>query len=242
MQSLFGGGGSDGGSNGQADGAGFDERIEVPEQAADERTTLVWEKELLGLYVSDHPLRGGEAQLRRAVDCPVSELGDLAPNPEGGQQWVTIGGVVQSLQRRYTRNGQPMARFLLEDMEGSVEVTLFPKGYETAGEALAEDAVVLVRGRPDRRGEGETAFLASELEAFHLRKGPIPLWLNVERVELDDAWLADFERMLDDCPGDAPVHLRIGDSVVQLPESRWVNAGTLAGPMRELLGADAVRT
>ena len=265
VQSLFGGpngssgggaggggsngdGSSDGGSSSDVDCGGgigdvtFDERIEVPDVTADERTTLTWEKELLGLYVSDHPLRGGEAQLQRKVDCPVGGLGELPPNPEGGQQWVTIGGVVQNLQRRYTRSGEPMARFLLEDMEGSVEVTLFPKGLAAAGDALAEDAVVLVRGRPDRRGDGETAFLASELEEFRLRKGPVPLSLDVERVDIDEHWLASFEQMLSQCPGDAPVHLRVGDSVVKLPESRWVDARTLAGPMRELLGADAVRT
>ena len=250
VQSLFGGGngggggggGDEGGGDGSGGGPGFDERIEVPDIEASERDTLAWEKELLGLYVSNHPLRGGEAQLRRLVDCPISGLGDLPPNPDGGQQWVTLGGVVQSLQRRFTRNGDPMGRFMLEDMSGSIEVTLFPKGFAAAGDALAEDAVVLVRGRQDRRGEGETAFLANELEAVELRKGPIPVSLDVDRVDIDDRWLEAFERMLSECPGEAPVHIRVGDSVVQLPESRWVDARTLAGPMRELLGADAVRT
>ena len=245
VQSLFGGsnGQTDVGSgDGRGGGASFDERIEIPDTEATERDTLAWEKELLGLYVSDHPLRGGEAQLRRSTTCAVSGLGELPPNPDGGQQWVTLGGVVQSLQRRYTRGGEPMARFMLEDLSGSIEVTLFPKGFAAAGATLAPDAVVLVRGRPDRRGEGETTFLASEVEALELRKGPVPLSLNVERVDIDEHWLASFEQMLSECPGDAPVHLRVGDSVVQLPESRWVDARTLAGPMRELLGADAVRT
>ena len=244
VQSLFGGsnGQTDGGGGGGGGGASFDERIEIPDTDATERDTLAWEKELLGLYVSDHPLRGGEAQLRRSTTCAVSGLGELPPNPDGGQQWVTLGGVVQSLQRRYTRGGEPMARFMLEDLSGSIEVTLFPKGFAAAGATLAPDAVVLVRGRPDRRGEGETTFLASEVEALELRKGPVPLSLNVERVDIDEHWLASFEQMLSECPGDAPVHLRVGDSVVQLPESRWVDARTLAGPMRELLGADAVRT
>ena len=239
VQSLFGGGN---GEAAEAGDASFDERIEVPDIEASERDTLAWEKELLGLYVSDHPLRGGEAQLRRVVTCSVGGLGELPPNPDGGQQWVTLGGVVQSLQRRYTRGGEPMARFMLEDLSDSVEVTLFPKGFAAAGEALAEDAVVLVRGRPDRRGEGETAFLATVVETFDLRKGPVPLWLNVERVDIDEHWLESFERMLSEYPGDQPVHIRVGDSVVKLPESRWVDASTLAGPMRELLGADAVRT
>ena len=234
LQSMFGGA--------DAGGVEFDDRIEVPDIEASERDTLAWEKELLGLYVSNHPLHGGEAQLRRSVDCPVTGLGELPPNPDGGQQWVTLGGVVQSLQRRYTRSGEPMARFMLEDLSGSVEVTLFPKGFAAAGDVLAEDAVVLVRGRPDRRGEGETTFLANEVEHLELRKGPVPLWLNVERVDIDEHWLESFERMLSESPGDQPVHIRVGDSMVKLPESRWVDASTLAGPMRELLGADAVRT
>ncbi|WP_419842322.1 DNA polymerase III subunit alpha [Candidatus Poriferisodalis sp.] len=246
VQSLFGSAGAGGaghaGANGSANGSAFDERIEIPDIEAGERDTLAWEKELLGLYVSDHPLRGGEAQLHRLVTCTVSGLGDLPPEHDGGQQWVTLGGVVQSLQRRPTRSGEPMARFMLEDLTGAVEVTVFPKVLAAAGEELAEDAVMIVRGRPDRRGEGDTTFLASELAPLALRKGTVPLLLNVERVDMDDRWLAQFEQLLNECPGDAPVHLRIGDKVVQLPEGRWVNAGNLAGPMRELLGADAVRT
>ena len=155
---------------------------------------------------------------------------------------MTIGGVVHNFQRRFTRSGEPMARFTLEDTEGSIEVTVFPKAMAEAGDLLAEDAVVLVRGRPDRRGEGETAFLANELLPIDLRRGPAPLWLNVERVDMDEDWLVSFEKMLASHPGDAPVHLRVGDRLVKLPESRWVDAGALAGPLREILGADAVRT
>ncbi len=237
-------GGATGGRGGSAvSGAGFGEHIVIRDVEASERDTLAWEKELLGLYVSDHPLRGGEAQLRRATTCAVAGLSDLEPRShDDGQRWVTLGGVVQNLKRNYTRNGDPMARFMLEDLTGSVEVTLFPKGYAAAGDALREDAVVLLRGRADRRGEGETSFVASELEALELRKGPVPLSLNIGRVDIDGHWLEQFERMLSDYPGDAPVRLQVGASVVQLPESRWVNASALAGPMRELLGADAVRT
>ncbi|MCY3950498.1 MAG: hypothetical protein OXF61_15020, partial [Acidimicrobiaceae bacterium] len=68
------------------------------------------------------------------------------------------------------------------------------------------------------------------------------LWLDIELVDVNEDWLQRFEQMLADFPGDAPVHLRVGDRAVQLPESRWVDASALAGPMRELLGADAVRT
>ncbi len=239
VQSLFGAATPDNDNN---DDASFNESINVPDIETSERETLAWEKELLGLYVSDHPLYGGEAQLRRAVDCSVSGLGEVPMKDDGGQPWVTLGGVVQNLKRQYTRNGEPMARFMLEDLSGSVEVTLFPKGYAAASETLAEDAVVLVRGRSDRRGDGETAFLANEVMPFDLRKGPVPLWLNMELVEVNDDWLQRFEQMLAEFPGEAPVHMRVGNREVQLPQSQRVDAKALAGPLRELLGADAVRT
>ena len=83
---------------------------------------LAFEKEMLGLYVSDHPLMGAEAALRRHVDCTLAELREMR---EGDTRWV--GGVVTALSRKYTKKGDLMATFTLEDLQAAIEVMVFPK-------------------------------------------------------------------------------------------------------------------
>ena len=82
---------------------------------------LAFEKEMLGLYISDHPLLGVERTLRRATTCTISGLWDQ----QDGTQ-VTIGGLVSGVNRRFTRKGDPMVFFNLEDLDGTVEVVAFP--------------------------------------------------------------------------------------------------------------------
>jgi DNA polymerase III subunit alpha len=112
------------------------------------RERLRWEKELIGLYLSDHPLRDIEAQLPEYV---TAYTGDLAE--EADQAKVTVGGIIQSSRRVITRAGSTMLVATLEDLQGSVEVVVFPKVFEQTGPAWANDAIVLVAGRVDRRDE-----------------------------------------------------------------------------------------
>ena len=96
---------------------------------------------MLGLYVSDHPLFGVEAALRRKVDQSIADLDDL----EDGAL-VLVGGVITGLARKFTKKGDQMAVFVLEDLEATIEVTVFPR---TLAEAGAQ-----ARGRRHRRRQG----------------------------------------------------------------------------------------
>ena len=112
------------------------------------RQRLRWEKELIGLYLSDHPLSEIENEL---ADYATALVVDLAE--EADQTKVTLGGIVASSRRVITRAGSTMLVATLEDLTGSVEVVVFPKVYEQTRLRLADDSIVLVSGRLDRRDE-----------------------------------------------------------------------------------------
>src|SRR5947209_7308781 len=106
---------------------------------------LAAEKEMLGFYVSEHPLAGLSAALRYQADA---EVADLAEGPDGTIK--TVGGILSKLERKFTRKGELMMVGTLEDMKGSVEVLLFPQTVNETPPGLLElDRVVLMKGRVD---------------------------------------------------------------------------------------------
>src|SRR5919202_5612468 len=125
-----------------------DERVPIEDVEFDGARKLAFEKEMLGLYVSSHPLLGVAASLRRATECSIAELRELR---DGECRWV--GGVVTSLVRKYTKRGELMAVFTLEDLDAAIEVMVFPRTMLEYGSLLADDAVVLVKGRLDLKEE-----------------------------------------------------------------------------------------
>ncbi len=121
---------------------------------ASSRERLRWEKELMGLYLSDHPLGELAAEIGRYCSAFSGDLGE-----ELDQQRITIGGVVTAVRTVVTKAKATMAVATVEDLQGSLEVVVFPKTYEDTASSWTEDAVVLVAGRVDHKGE-ETVLLA----------------------------------------------------------------------------------
>jgi hypothetical protein len=126
---------------------------EVPEALARER--LRWEKELLGLYLSEHPLGALAEQIAQYV---TAYSGDLRDESLDGQR-VVMGGIVTGVRTVTTRSKETMAVATLEDLQGTLEVVVFPRMYATSGGTFAEGAILLVAGRVDHRGE-EASLLA----------------------------------------------------------------------------------
>ena len=219
---------------------GFDERVQVPVDEVDDKTMLAWEKEMLGLYVSSHPLHGVEASLRRATDCTISNATSQQPAQDGQDPFITIGGVISNLQRKFTRNGDAMAVFDLEDLQSSMEVTVFPRTMSEYGHQLDDDAVVLVSGRLDGRDD-EPKFIANKLTRFEATADRRELRLTVPAHRVNDHLISELKTLLSNHPGDTAVFLNLGKQVVRLPDSFRVEAGNgLAGELRVLLGPDAV--
>jgi len=154
------GGTTDGGLDGSGTDAG---RGEISR-----RERLRWEKELLGLYLTEHPLGDIADQL---PDYVTAYTGDLAE--ESDQSRVTLGGIIQSTRRVITRAGSTMLVVQLEDLQGSLEVVVFPKVFTDTVNAWTEDSVVLVSGRVDHRDE-EAKLLCETVTAWDdaQRMGP----------------------------------------------------------------------
>ncbi|MEX2660203.1 MAG: DNA polymerase III subunit alpha, partial [Acidimicrobiales bacterium] len=241
VMSLFGESSDDGPS-------AFDERVEIPDLKFEKMQRLAYEKEMLGLYVSDHPLMGAEHLLARHADCTIMELrdGGSAGAPAGPDGWTgpsmrVVGGVVTSLQRKYTKKGDLMAIFVLEDLGAAIEVMVFPKSMAEHGHKLVDDAVVCVRGRLDNR-EDIPKLIAMEITPVELvHDGGVPLRINVPPSVLDEAMVDRLKGLLAEHPGDSPVFLHIGSLVLRLPPACNVDTGRgLLGELKVLLGANAV--
>jgi DNA polymerase-3 subunit alpha len=218
----------------------FDDRLAIPDTEFDKTERLRAEKDMLGLYVSDHPLMGVEHALRRLVECSIAELNDL---DDGVTR--TVAGVVTALQRKYTKRGDLMATFVLEDLAAAIEVMVFPKTMQTYGELLTSDAIVTVRGRIDGREE-TPKLMAVEITRpeVHADKGP-PVKLRVKSTALTDERVQRLREILAASPGESPVlltlvgpdketDLRLGD------EFRCDARNGLFADLRILFGADCI--
>jgi DNA polymerase-3 subunit alpha len=219
-------------------GAMFDERPPIPDLEFAKRERLSFEKEMLGLYVSDHPLMGAEASLRRKCDGALTDIGELA---DGTIR--TFGGVITGLQRKWTKKGDLMAVFMLEDLQTAVEVMVFPKTMQEHGHKLEDDAVVVVRARVDARDD-QPKLIAMDIEPFEPMAGPsFPLRLRLAPSSLSETLIEDLKALLSQYPGDSPVLLHLGDKqVLRLPQAWTVDvAPALLAELRVLLGPSAIQ-
>ena len=231
-----------------------DARVPILEQEFDKARMLGFEKEMLGLYVSDHPLRGFESALGRLTECRVSELKDLGDETRstaggsgvlaGGMregQVTVVGGIVTGLSRRYTKAGDLMATFALEDLSGSIEVFVFPKVMQTYGTTLSDDTIVIVKGRVDTRDE-QVKLVCMEISFPSLVvEGAGELRLKLPLNALTDGLLEKLKSVLVEHPGDEPVFMNVGQTTLRLPAAFNVDSRRgLVGELLTLLGPGSV--
>ncbi len=240
VMSLFGDWGEADGDGDDTGGvAGFDERIPIPEIEFDKNDRLRYEKEMLGLYVSDHPLFGVEAALKRKVD---QSLVDLQTMDDGTP--VVVGGVITNLARKFTRKGDQMAVFVLEDLESSIEVTIFPRTLLEQGHKLEDDIIVAVKGRLDRRDESRFGLIGQTITVLAgLSDGPAqPLRLRLPSHALDELKIQRLKRILRDHPGESVVEVDIGQAkILRLADEFRVDIDRAVGEIRMAFGHDAVQ-
>jgi DNA polymerase-3 subunit alpha len=236
IMSLFGEGG--GGDDG---GLGDDVmRTRIPDLEFPKSVRLTFEKEMLGLYVSDHPLMGAQRALRRHTDSTLTELKE---GREG--ELRTVGGIVTAYNRRYTKRGDLMATFVLEDLSASIEVMVFPRTMTDHGRTLEDDAIVCVRGRLDARDDVPKLVAMEITRPDLVLDGGPPVRLRTRPGALSDAKVARLKEILIEHPGDSQVfvHLESPDktTVLRLGEEFCVDASNgLFAELRILLGADCI--
>ena len=160
--------------------------VEVPDLPEwDKKDKLGFEREMLGLYVSDHPLKGLDELLASQADMPVNRV-VAEDGPQDGQQ-VTIAGMISGLQRRVAKSsGNPYAKCDIEDLSGSMEVMFFGQAYQPIATVLAEDLIVVVKGRVQRRDDGSISLSAQELRIPDIvedgTSGPVVLSLPTHKA------------------------------------------------------------
>ncbi len=235
---LFGGAGDDSDS---PSGLGFD--LVVPVGEWDKSVLLGYEREMLGLYVSDHPLFGIEHVLSAATDCSVAALTGSEDRPDGAM--VTVGGLITGLQRKITKQGNPWAIATLEDLEGAIDVMFFPSAYQLVGPMLVEDAVVLVRGRVDRR-EDVAKIIAMELTLPDLTQGSRgPVVISLPTARCTPPVVERLKDVLATHPGVTEVHLQLQShgrtTVLRIDDGlRVTPSPALMADLKALLGPACV--
>jgi len=216
--------------------------LAIPVSEWEKSVLLAYEREMLGLYVSDHPLLGIEHVLVAAVDCPVSAL---AAEDRSDGAIVTVGGILSTVTRKMTKRGDSWATAVLEDLEGAIEVLFFPKAYEECGVHLAEDAVLLIRGRLDKR-EDVPRLIAMEVKAPDVSQGPRgPVVVTLPANRCTPPVVERLKEVLGGHPGATEVHLSLtsaGRSTVMRLDDRLRVAPTpaLMADLKQLLGPGAV--
>jgi len=213
----------------------------------DRRTLLRLEKEVLGQFVTDHPLLGVKERLAALADMEIAETEGL-----GDGDLVTVAGIVASVSRRYTKKGEPYAQFRLEDLAGGVTVVVFPGQYESLQHLLEHDSILLVKGRADRRGRGEELQLrAVEVSEPDLGDGgrPTPpsgrLVIDLTAQSCTGTVIATLKELLAAHKGSSPVQVRFHSSAGVRPFDvgtfRVEPGAGLLSELRVLLGTEAVR-
>ena len=236
-------------TEGQATGFA-DTRTPIPDTEFDKSQRLAFEKEMLGLYISDHPLMGLEGSLSRLTDCTLAELRDVEPDSGGAGmgtgyggegQIRMIGGVVTDLTRRYTKKGDLMATFVLEDLNASIEVFVFPKAMTDYGALLDDDAIVVLKGRVDMRDD-RLKVVCMEVQRPELAaEASTDLRISLPLNSLTDQTVDGLKRLLAEHPGDSAVFLHVGEKVLRLPSEFNVDSRRgLVGELRVLLGPNAI--
>lgn len=230
---------------GDLDGGGAGIAVTIPIVPEwDKAQLLAFERDMLGLYVSDHPLLGLEHVLRASSDCSIGEL--IADSERADGSTVKVCGLVTQVTRRTTKKGDTWAQVTLEDLEGGIDVMVFPQAYIAAAPNLVPDTVVVVKARVRRSDDG-VELMAQDVTAPSMSTqtsdAPIVVSIAVSRCTADV--VARFKQVLATHPGGNEVHLRLtghdGDKVMRLDKAyRVTPSSSLIADLKELLGPQCV--
>ena len=216
--------------------------LDIPAQEWEKALLLSYEREMLGLYVSDHPLLGVEHLLRAATDMPISQISD---DGVGHDQVVSVGGLITQVQRKVSRQGTAWAIVTVEDLEGAIDVMFFAKYYEQHSMSLVEDRIVVIRGRVDKREE-EVKMMALDLSMPDISAAPTgPLIISMETARCTAPVVDRIKEILRSHPGKREVHLKLDDGkksmVLKIGDELRVTASpSLSADLKTILGPDCL--
>jgi len=214
--------------------------LDIPNSEWEKMMLLGYEREMLGLYVSDHPLLGVEHILKSVADFSISQLSEVSHD-----QIINIGGLITQIQRKVSKQGTPWAIVTVEDLEGAVDVLFFSNSYATHGVNLVEDRIVAIRGRVDKREE-QPRISALDLTLPDLKQVPTgPLIISMAASRCTPPVIDRMSEILKSHPGAREVHLRLIDgekkTILKLDEALKVTSSPgLSADLKTVLGPDCL--
>ncbi|MBB3661245.1 DNA polymerase-3 subunit alpha [Prauserella sediminis] len=205
---LFGAGAPDEGAEAAASSSPL-AHLKFDDEEYPRKQKLAYEREMLGLYVSGHPLDGAERILRKHAKKPIAAI--LADPPKEGE--IEIAGLLTSVERRVNKKGEPWAICTVEDMDASLEVLFFPKSYAIFAADLVEDNAVVVKGRVNWREDKMSVFggglVPLDLSDIAAGDEEPPLMLVASAEKLDQSVVVELKQTLKAHPGETPVRLKL---------------------------------
>ncbi|NLW23401.1 MAG: DNA polymerase III subunit alpha [Tissierellia bacterium] len=214
-----------------------------------ERNLLAMEKEVLGIYISGHPLKPYEEELRRISTITTSELFQAQEQMEDALvedmdgKWVTIGGIITSKKNKITKNNNMMAFITLEDLYGTVECIVFPATYDRYNRLIEEDSLVVVEGRISLSEEDEPKILCEKISSLVKYKKE-KLYLKISKGKPINTFNS-IKNILSKYKGDTPVYVYMEENrkTVVAQRDLWVNIEkeSLFDELRQILGKDSVK-
>ncbi len=226
----------------------------IPTIEYERNDLLAMEKESIGIYISEHPLKRVREALKVKTDCSCDKVMEQRDG-----EWVKVGGMITESKKIRTRSGTTMMFATLDDLEGSVELMVFEKSLEAAEKVIASDAIVLVRGRVDHKEAGKVCVIVQEVEAFdptdaEIEKAkaqvaklaatrPSAFRRRVNAAQLPASVVDDLRELFERYPGDSEfvleMHTRGGLRRLRFGDAYKVKArdAGFKAELEELLGA-----
>jgi DNA polymerase-3 subunit alpha len=226
----------------------------IPTHEYERPELLAGEKESIGLFITEHPLKRVREALRVKADCTCGQV----PDQRDGD-WVKVGGMITESKKIRTRTGTPMMFATLDDLDGSIEIVVFEKSLEAVEKLLANDEIVMVRGRVDHKEAGKSCVIVQDAERFdpseaEIEKAkaqvarlaetlaPEPIRLRVDAARLQPAVIGELRDLFERYPGEAEFVLEM-DTRSGLRCLRFGDGYKIAGrdaglraELRDLLG------
>ena len=227
-------------------------RIKIPENMGEysREMLLAFEKEMLGIYVSGHPLDEYSGLWDKVITnttadlaLNVSEDGEASEEPlvNDGEK-ISLGGLIENVNIKYTKKGDVMAFVTLEDMVGQAEVVIFPKTYRQFQQLLTEGSRVMISGRVSLEEDKDGKLISDTVYGFD--QIPRTLWLQFGSEEEKNGKWGKIQRLIDDSDGTDLIKLYYTDSkkIEEIPHNICIHAGLeLRKALAEIIGEENVR-
>lgn len=217
--------------------------FEISDEEWPRKELLAQERDMLGLYVSAHPLDGAERILERNRKDAIPDLHENGRRDDK----VEIAGIISKVEKRVTKTGNLWGMVTLEDLDGAIEVMFFSQTYQLLAEHLIEDSVVAVAGKLNER-DGAVSVVANDMRILDVSSaetaGGAPIVLSVRADVVDTRLVDELKTILASHPGTTPVQLTLNH---RTRSTRWALPGVSVAPtgaflseVKGLLGAQAV--